>query len=310
MLIGLDLGGTKTEIIALDDAQGGAERLRRRWPTPQDDYDAAVKTIAEQVNAAQQELGLRDADLPVIGIGGPGAVSHRTGLMKNCNSTWMNGRPMVADLETALGKRVVYANDANCLAVSEAADGAGAEAESVFAIIIGTGCGGGLVVRGQVITGLNSIAGEWGHNALMWMTQEEKGSNPCYCGQYDCVETWLSGPGFARDYERRNGVTLTAKEIVDRAAAGDEEADLALALYENRFARALAGVINIIDPHVIVLGGGMSNIDRLYTNIPPLIQNWTFSDGVEVNLRRAKHGDSSGVRGAAWLPKASAGWGG
>ncbi len=270
--IGVDLGGTKTEVVCLDAS--GAQRLRRRLPTPRGDYDATVALIVEMVRDAQRACGIGS-----VGIGIPGTISALTGLVKNANSTWLNGRPLGRDLESALRQPVRVANDANCFAVSEAADGAGAGARTVFGVILGTGVGGGLVVDGRVLTGANGIAGEWGHNPLPWPQADETPGRECYCGRRGCIETWLSGPAFARD-------------------AGLDEA---LERYVDRLARGLATVINLFDPEVIVLGGGLSNIEALYQRVPSRWGRYVFSDSVRTELWRNRHGDSSGVLGAARL---------
>lgn len=293
--LGLDLGGTKIELIALDRAQ--RTLLRRRVPTPREDYQATVETLADLVWTAERELGARGT----VGIGTPGAVSPATGRMKNCNSTWLNDRPLKEDLEHLLGREVRLANDANCFALSEAVDGAAAGAAVVFGVILGTGCGGGLVIDGRVLTGANAIAGEWGHNPLPWPRDDERPGPACYCGQHGCIETWLSGPGLRRELRAATGLDLTAAEIAARAEAGDPDCDAALARYEDRLARGLAHVINLLDPDVIVLGGGVSNIARLYENVPRLWGRYVFSDRVDTRLLPPLHGDSSGVRGAAWL---------
>ena len=293
--IGIDLGGTKTEAIAL--ALDGRELLRRRIATPKDDYAGTVAAIVELVHQVERNLGAAGT----VGIGMPGAISPATGLIKNANSTWLIGHPLDRDLEAALGRPVRLQNDANCLAVSEATDGAGAGAEVVFAVIIGTGVGGGIAVRGAPLTGRNAIAGEWGHNQLPWMVDDERPGPDCYCGLQGCIETFVSGPGLARDYRRATGRELSGEAIVAAAALDDEAAEAALQRYDSRLARGLANVINILDPDVIVLGGGLSNLDRLYRNVPAIWERWVFSDRVATPLRQAKHGDSSGVRGAAWL---------
>jgi fructokinase len=289
--VGLDLGGTKIEGIALDPA--GSPLLRRRVPTPRGDYLATVEAVARLA----EELGPATA---TVGVGMPGVISPATGLAKNANSTWLIGRPFGADLSARLGREVRCANDANCFALSESVDGAAAGAGVVFGVIIGTGTGGGVVVNGRVVTGANAIAGEWGHNPMPWPSAEEWPGPDCYCGRTGCVETFLSGPGFARGFSG-DGESLDAIEIVARAVAGDATADAWVRRYEERMARALASVINVLDPDVIVLGGGMSNIDRLYTNVPALWAPYVFSDTVTTRLVKAAHGDSSGVRGAAWL---------
>jgi len=295
MRIGIDLGGSKSELIALDGA--GRELLRRRVATPQGDYRATVSTIADLVAQAEAELGRRGR----VGIGTPGAVSRATGRMKNCNSTCLNGQPLAADLQAALGREVRLANDANCFALSEAIDGAAADAAAVFGVILGTGCGAGLVVNRHILTGANAIAGEWGHNPLPWPRDEERPGPACYCGKTGCIETWLSGPGLSRDLQAATGIVSPAVAIAERAAAGDGDCEAALRRYEDRLARGLAQVINILDPEAIVLGGGLANIARLYDNVPRLWGQYIFSDAVATLLLPPKHGDSSGVRGAAWL---------
>ncbi|MGE5467768.1 MAG: ROK family protein [Ignavibacteria bacterium] len=292
MRIGIDLGGTKIEIVALGD--NGAELLRRRVATPQGDYPATVAAVAALVRDAEAELGREGS----VGVGIPGAESHVSGLIKNANSTWLIGRPLRQDLGTALGREVRLANDANCFALSEAADGAAAGAAVVFGVILGTGVGGGIVVGGRVLAGANGIAGEWGHNRL---PGDEEVWPGCYCGRSGCVETFLSGPGLARDHARQTGEALDPTGIVARAAAGDPACEATLRRYEERLARALAVVINILDPDAIVLGGGLSNLERLYANVPRLWGAQVFSDHVATRLLKNRHGDSSGVRGAAWL---------
>jgi fructokinase len=295
MRLGIDLGGTKIEIIALD--QAGRERYRRRTATPRGSYEGTLTVIADLVRAAERDAGTRGT----VGIAMPGAISPATGLVKNANSTWLNGRRLQADIEALLDRPVRLTNDANCFALSEAIDGAGAGVDVVFGVIAGTGTGGGVVVRNQVCTGPNAIAGEWGHNPLPWPDDDERPGPACYCGKRGCIETFLSGPGMAADHERATGVRLDTPAIVGRAAAGDSACEATLARYERRMARALATVINILDPDVIVLGGGMSNIGRLYERVPPLLPEYVFSDHVTTRLLRPVHGDSSGVRGAAWL---------
>ena len=291
--IGIDLGGTKTEIAAFD--AGGTELLRRRAPTPVDNYAATLALIATLIHDAERELGTTAS----IGIGTPGALSPSTGLMRNSNSTCLNQRPFKEDVQRTLGREVRLANDANCFALSEARDGAAAGAASVFGVIIGTGVGGGIVINGQVLDGPNAIAGEWGHNPLPWPEDSERPGALCYCGKRGCIETFLSGPGLARDYAQY-GAAISAEAIVARSTH-DTVAEQAIARYEQRLARALATVINMLDPEVIVLGGGLSNVERLYKNIPALWGKWVFSDTVRTRLARNVHGDSSGVRGAAWL---------
>lgn len=295
MRIGIDLGGTKIELIAL--AEDGTERLRRRVETPQGDYPRTLRAIAGLVELAEGELGQRGT----LGIGTPGAVSRATGLMKNCNSTWLNGQPLVRDLQALLEREVRLSNDANCFALSEAVDGAAAGAEVVFGVIIGTGCGAGIVVRGHVLSGPNGIAGEWGHNPLPWPSSAELPGPACYCGLHGCLETWLSGPGLSREFKAASGIELPSEEIAQRAQAGNPACEAALSRYEDRLARGLAHVINILDPHVIVLGGGLSNIARLYENVPRHWERYVFSDAVHSRLLPPRFGDSSGVRGAAWL---------
>ena len=293
--IGIDLGGTKIELLALD--ADGRECLRRRVPTPQGDYAATLQAIRALVEAAEQELGGRAS----VGLGTPGSASPRDGRMRNANSTCLNGRPLARDLEALLNRPLRFANDANCLALSEAVDGAAAGAGLVFAVILGTGVGGGLAAHGRVLNGHNGIAGEWGHNPLPSPTSGEVPAPPCYCGRNGCIETWLSGPGLTRDHAAVTGAALAPEAIVASAAAGDVACEATLQRYEDRLARALAGVINLLDPQVIVLGGGLSNLDRLYTNVPHLWVPHIFSDTIATRLVKHAHGDSSGVRGAAWL---------
>jgi fructokinase len=300
--IGVDLGGSKIEIIAIDNQ--GAEIQRRRVATPHSDYQAIVKSVTDLVLCVEDALGLRD-NRARVGIGTPGALSTATGLLKNSNTTCLNGKPLLQDLQAALGRSIQLANDANCFALSEAVDGAGRDAAVVFGVILGTGVGGGVVVQRRALSGANAIAGEWGHNALPWPALErEAGELPgpdCYCGRRGCIETYLSGPGLTRDLRERAGIALSAAEIAERAEAGDPLCEQALRRYENRLARGLASVVNLLDPDVIVLGGGLSNVERLYRNVPVLWGQWIFSDAVRTRLSRAVHGDSSGVRGAAWL---------
>jgi fructokinase len=295
MKLGIDLGGTKIEIVALGEM--GNELLRRRTPTPRGDYEATLESIAGLITEAEAELGRRGT----IGIGTPGAISRATGLLRNSNSIHLNDRPIHRDLEALLQRPIRIANDANCFALSEATDGAAAGSPVVFGVIVGTGTGAGIVVNGHVLTGPNAIAGEWGHNPLPWPREEENPGPECYCGKRGCIETWLSGPGMARDHERATGECLDPVAVAARAARGDAACEATLSRYEDRMARALAHVINILDPDVIVLGGGMSNIDRLYHSVPLLWRRHVFSDRVDTRLVRNRHGDSSGVRGAAWL---------
>ncbi len=294
--IGIDLGGTKIEIIALD-AQGNT-LLRERCATPRGDYAGTVRAIAGLVHSAERRLNCRAS----VGVAMPGALSPASGRVKNANSTWLNGQPLDQDLSQVLGRPVRLANDANCFALSEAVDGAAAGAEVVFGVIIGTGVGGGVVVHGRVLTGPNAIAGEWGHNPLPWPDHVGERPGPaCYCGQTGCLETFLSGPGMRHDYTLATGQQLDAPQIVECAARGEAAAVACLARYVDRLARGLASVINLLDPDVIVLGGGMSNIAPLYTQVPAHWGQYVFSDHVATRLRQAQHGDSSGVRGAAWL---------
>jgi len=291
----VDLGGTKIEAIGLDDEGRPLARLRRA--TPRDDYDATLQAIASLVGEIEGALGARGT----VGIGMPGALSRATGRVKNANSTWLNDRPLAEDLERRLGRPLRFANDANCFALSEAVDGAAAGAGAVFGVIVGTGTGGGLVVGGRIWTGPNSIAGEWGHNPLPWPRDDERPGPPCYCGLSGCIETFLSGPGLALEHRQRTGQALDAAAIAARAGAGDPEAEATLDRYEDRMARALASIVNVVDPDVIVLGGGLSNLARLYDRVPARWGAWVFSDRVDTRLVPPKHGDSSGVRGAAWL---------
>lgn len=295
MRLGIDLGGTKIEIIALDDI--GKELLRRRTPTPQGNYDETLQVIAQLVFAAEAELGQRGS----LGIGTPGALSRATGCLKNSNSVVLNGQHILQDLESLLLRKVQISNDANCFALSEATDGAAAGSDVVFGVILGTGVGAGIVVKGHILTGPNGIAGEWGHNPLPWPQAHELPGPACYCGKQGCIETFLSGPGMAKLHQSEAGVALSAKEIVARAEQGDAACERTMQTYESRLARSLAHVINILDPDVIVLGGGMSNIGRLYRNVPALWSEWVFSDRVDTKLVKNRFGDSSGVRGAAWL---------
>ncbi|MCR6668248.1 MAG: ROK family protein [Methyloversatilis sp.] len=295
MRIGVDLGGTKTELVVIDD--DGSVRLRRRAPTPAGDYAATVALIAGMVTQAERELGVRAS----VGIGTPGSQSPVDGRMRNANSTCLNGQPLKQDVEAALGRTVRLANDANCFALSEAVDGAGRGADVVFGVILGTGVGGGVVVHGRVLQGANGVAGEWGHNPLPPGDDTGGHAPACYCGRHGCVETWLSGPALAADHLRTSGETAAPERIVARAADGDAACEATLRRYEARLARALAGVINLLDPDVIVLGGGLSSIGRLYERVPQLWAPHVFSDRIVTRLCPPLHGDSSGVRGAAWL---------
>ena len=295
MRIGIDLGGTKIEAIALAD--DGAEIARRRAPTPFSDYDATLGAIVSLVGEIESRTGERGS----VGVGTPGALSPATGLVKNANSTCLIGHRLDRDLQALLGREVRICNDANCFALSEAVDGAGAGAASVFGVIVGTGTGGGLVVNRKLLTGRNAIAGEWGHNPLPWPRPEELPGPRCYCGAHGCIETFLSGPGLRRDFQEAAGTALPPEDIVALAESGDDPAEACMQRYEDRMARGLAQVINIVDPHVIVLGGGLSKIRRLYENVPRLWSRHVFSDRVETRLLPPLHGDSGGARGAAWL---------
>ena len=295
LALGIDLGGTKIEIIAL--AESGEVLLRRRRRSPRGSYADSLNAIRALVLEAEAELGAQ----ATLGLGTPGAISPASGLLKNSNSTWLNGRPLDRDLAALLERPLAIANDADCLALSEATDGAAAGASSVFAVILGTGVGGGLAIHGRVLAGPNAIAGEWGHNPLPWPSPSELPGPPCYCGLRGCIETWLSGPGLARDYREATGIERQSPAIVAAAAGGDAGAEATLQRYEDRLARGLATVINLLDPATIVLGGGVSNLERLYTSVPALWQSYVFSDTVRTRLVPPVHGDSSGVRGAAWL---------
>lgn len=295
MRIGIDLGGTKIAGVALDEA--GNTLARRRVPTPHGDYDATLDAIATLVADLERETGRRGS----VGVGTPGAISPATGLFKNANSVFLNGRPGHADLEARLGRELRVANDANCFALSEAVDGAGAGHGVVFGVILGTGCGGGIVVDGRVLVGPNAVAGEWGHNPLPWPSPGEYPGPECYCGRRGCIETWVSGTGLARDHEAVTGECLDGPAIARRAEQGDPEAEATLARYEDRLARGLAHVINLLDPDVIVLGGGVSAVGRLYDNVPPLWQRYVYSDRCDTPLKPPVHGAAGGVRGAAWL---------
>jgi fructokinase len=291
--IGVDFGGTKIEAIAID--AGGVERCRRRIDTPREDYGASIRAVADLVAAIEREAGARGT----VGVGIPGAISPATGVVKNANSTWLIGRPLHLDLERAIRRPVRVANDANCFALSEATDGAGAGAPVVFGVILGTGVGGGVVVDGRVLVGANAVAGEWGHNALPWPDETEWPGPPCYCGRRGCIEVFLCGKGLQMAFGGAD--SPEARAIAEAAARGDRDASAAMAIYVRRLAKALATVVNLLDPDVVVLGGGLSNIDALYARVPEEWTRWIFSDRVDTRLVRARHGDSSGVRGAAWL---------
>lgn len=298
MRIGIDLGGTKTEVIALGD--NGETLFRHRIPTPRDDYQGTLKTIVTLVNEAEKATGMTGS----VGVGIPGTLSPLSHNVKNANSVWLNDRPLDRDLSALLERPVRLANDANCLAVSEAVDGAGAGHSVVFAIIIGTGCGAGIALNGRAHAGRNGIAGEWGHNPLPWMDEEERRHSqamPCYCGQTGCIETFISGTGFTADYRHITGHACNGETIVSLARQGDSAAEQTLQRYEKRLAKSIAHVINLLDPDVVVLGGGMSNVPRLYQTLPALITPWIFGLECTTPIRQATHGDSSGVRGAAWL---------
>ena len=295
MRIGIDVGGTKIEAIALDE--DGTVLRRQRVMTPKGDYEATLDAIAQLVQRIETDLQERGT----IGVGLPGAISSRTGLVKNSNSTVLNGRAVREDLARKLGRAIRTENDANCFALSEAIDGGGAGHDVVFGIILGTGVGGGLVVDRRCVIGRNRIAGEWGHNPLPWARDEERPGPPCYCGKTGCIETFLSGDGLQREYRTQTGHARSGAEIAVAAQAGEEPAQRCLRTYQDRLARSLAALINVLDPDVVVLGGGLSNIDALYDGLGPCIARYAFSDHLDTQFVRAAHGDSSGVRGAAWL---------
>jgi fructokinase len=291
---GIDLGGTKIELVAIDDS---GVRAQRRVPTPSHDYDAIIRSIAELIEDCESALCTRGT----VGIGMPGALSRRTQTIKNSNTICLNGRHFDRDLSARLGRPIRIQNDANCLALSEAVDGAAVGAQVVFGVILGTGVGGGLVVDQRALIGANAVAGEWGHNSLPWPQSEDAPAPSCYCGKRGCIETYLSGPGLARDYAQLTGRTTTGRDVAQLAAAGDQNAKRTLDRYCERLARGLATIINVVDPDVIVLGGGVSRISMLYERVPALWGQYVFSDAVTTRLVPALHGDSSGVRGAAWL---------
>lgn len=293
--IGVDFGGTKIEAAALD--RDGTVRARRRAPNP-GDYLKAIQTVREVVEAVAAET---DAGPAPVGVGIPGSISPRSGLIRNGNSTWLNGRPFLGDLQSAMGRKVRLANDANCFTLSEAADGAAAGAPVVFGVIVGTGCGGGLVVGGKIVEGKNGIAGEWGHMPLPWAEPAEHPGPACWCGRRGCMEVFVSGKAFEADFAQASGRTLAAPEIVAEAHDGRPEAAEALKRYVSRLGRGLAAICDVVDPDVVVLGGGMSNVEALYTRLPGAVAAHVFSDSFTTRFVRAKHGDSSGVRGAAWL---------
>jgi fructokinase len=293
--IGVDLGGTKIEVLAID--RDGKELARHRVATPRHDYEGSIKLMAELVAQLEGETGRSGT----VGVAIPGSISSVTGLIKNANSVWLNGKPLDKDLSAAMGREVRCVNDANCLAVSEATDGAGAGAAVVFAAILGTGCGSGIAFHGRAHNGPNGIAGEWGHNPLPWPSADEYPGPACYCGKHGCLETWISGSGLEDDYGRTTGTKLKGPEILALSAKGDAQAEAAMRRYEGRLTRGLAHVINVLDPDVIVLGGGMSRIERLYPALNARLKDYVFGKEFATPIRPALHGDSSGIRGAAWL---------
>lgn len=295
MRIGIDLGGTKIEGIALTET--GDALFRHRIATPQGDYAETLKNITDLIVQIEADIGEQGS----IGICTPGSLSPVTGLLRNSNSVCMNGKPVLDDLQNLLQRKIRIANDANCFALSEATDGVAKDATVVFGVIIGTGTGAGIVIDKKLLPGCNAIAGEWGHNPLPWSEDYELPGPECYCGKHGCIETWLSGPGIMRDHELHNNIFLDAETLDNKARFGDEESNETLQRYEHRMARSLAHIINILDPEVIVLGGGMGNIKRLYKNVPKIWRDYIFSDVVNTRLLPPAHGDSSGVRGAAWL---------
>ena len=295
MRIGIDLGGTKIEALAIDGR--GTELARHRVDTPRDDYEATIKAMVALVHRMEAETGKTGT----VGAGIPGTISRVTGRVKNANSTWLNGQPFHTDLTAALGREVRVANDANCLAVSEATDGAAAGVRFVYGVILGTGCGGGVALEGCVHDGPNGVAGEWGHNPLPWQKAEESPGPACYCGKRGCMEMWVSGTGIARDYKNVTGTAKTTREIVADFAAGDRVASETIERFEDRLARGLSNVINILDPDVIVIGGGVSRVEHIYGALPKLLPQYVFGGEASTPIVQAKYGDSSGVRGAAWL---------
>jgi fructokinase len=296
MRIGIDVGGTKIEAIALDGA--GAELQRTRVATPKGDYDATIATIVDLVGRLETATG----EVGTVGVGIPGTIIASSGLVKNANSLWLNGRPLERDLSVALHREVRCANDANCFAISEATDGAAKGYHVVFGVIVGTGCGGGIAIDGKVHAGPNGLAGEWGHVCLPWPSAEEQPGALCYCGRHGCIETWISGTGFEWDFARVTSRNLRGVEIVTAALAGDPEAEAALDRLVDRMARGLSVIVNVLDPDAIVIGGGLSNLGQLYTGgLAERLRGYGFGGGVETPILRNTHGDSSGVRGAAWL---------
>lgn len=295
MRIGIDLGGTKIAAVLMDGS--GEVLAKHRTATPKDDYDGTVAALVSVVHRLEAEAGVSAS----VGLGIPGSIVASTGLVKNANSTWLNGRPLERDFAHALGRPVRCANDANCFAISEATDGAAMGAAVVFGVIVGTGCGGGVVFHGHGHSGPHGLAGEWGHNPLPWPTVDELPGPPCYCGKNGCIETWISGTGLMRDFFAHTRRPLSGAEIVALSEDGDADAEAALERLEDRMARCLAEIVNILDPDVIVLGGGLSKVDRLYRNLPLRIQSFTFGPAQDIRIVKPKHGDASGVRGAAWL---------
>lgn len=293
--IGIDLGGTKISGVVLD--RSGAVSARRRVPAPREDYDATLRAVCEMAASLESDCGGECT----IGIGMPGSISPATGLVQNANSVWLNGRPVQQDLEAALARQVKFANDADCFALSEATDGAGTGAATVFGVILGTGCGAGIVVNGALLSGPHAVSGEWGHTPLPWATPSEHPGPDCWCGRKGCIETWVSGPALSQDHHRVVREDLEAHEIEARAKSGDVAARATLERHAHRLARALAMIVDVIDPHVIVLGGGLSNLGHLYDTLPDLIAPHVFADHCSVKVVPPRHGDDSGVRGAAWL---------
>lgn len=296
MRIGIDVGGTKLEGIAI--SADGAELARIRVPSPRGSYEATLRAVCDLVRNIENKTGRSSSR---IGIGIPGALSPATGLVKNANSTWLIGHPFDRDIAAALARPTRLANDADCFTLSEAVDGAAQGADTVFGVILGTGVGGGIAINGQLLRGRNAIAGEWGHNPLPWPKDDERPGPPCYCGKSGCIETWLSGPGLQADHERATGIGMEAAEIVRSMTSGNQDAHATLHRYADRLARGLATIINILDPEIIVLGGGVSNISALYELVPERLPHHVFSDRVDTRVVKSRHGDSSGVRGAAWL---------